>query len=77
MVHQAHISQRHLSALRKVYERLHRSEVNWVVCAGMSLALQGVQEAVHDIDVETDAAGGVFGGRLRHKAIPAGGEVPS
>ena len=77
MVHQAHISQRHLGALRKVVERLHRSEVNWVVCAGMSLALQGVPVAVHDIDVETNAAGSLFGGRLRHKAIPAGGKVPS
>jgi len=61
----APISPQHLSALRKVYQRLHGnvapsvepSELNWVVCAGMSLALQGMPVAVHDIDLETDAAG--------------------
>jgi hypothetical protein len=57
VVEQARIGPEHLRALRKVHERLHRSEVNWVVCAGMSLALQGVPVSVHDIDLETDAAG--------------------
>jgi hypothetical protein len=57
VVEQARISPQHLRALRKVYERLHASGLNWVVCAGMNLALQGVPVSVHDIDLETDAAG--------------------
>jgi hypothetical protein len=42
----ARIGPRHLSVLRKVHERLHHGEINWVVCAGMSLALQGVPALV-------------------------------
>jgi hypothetical protein len=53
----ARIGPRQLSVLRKVHERLHHSQINWVVCASMSLALQGVPVSVHDIDLETDAAG--------------------
>lgn len=51
------ISRRHLCALRKIYRLLHRSKINWVVCAGMGLALHGVPVEVHDIDLQTDAAG--------------------
>ena len=31
--------------------------MTWAVTAGMNLALQGVQVQVHDIDLQTDAAG--------------------
>jgi hypothetical protein len=57
VVEQARISPEHLNALRKVHERLHGSQVTWLVCAGMSLLLQGVPVSAHDIDLETDAAG--------------------
>jgi hypothetical protein len=57
VVEQAGISPRHLHVLRKICERLHCSKVNWVVCAGMSLALQGVPVLVHDIDLETGETG--------------------
>jgi len=52
-----YVSPQHLGALRKVYERLRGTEINWLVCAGMSLALHGMPVVVHDIDLQTDAPG--------------------
>lgn len=56
-VQKGYVAIGHLSALRKVYERLHDSGLNWAVCAGMSLVLQGVPLPVHDIDLRTTAVG--------------------
>jgi hypothetical protein len=47
----------HLDALRRLYARLSMSGVNWVVTGSLGFALQGVPVDVHDIDLQTDAAG--------------------
>jgi hypothetical protein len=41
--------------LRLIASQLHGTSINWAVTASCSLALQGVQVAVHDIDVRTTA----------------------
>jgi hypothetical protein len=48
---------RYLGALRKIHDRLRDSNVNWVITAGVNLALQGLPVEVHDIDLLTDEAG--------------------
>jgi Aminoglycoside-2''-adenylyltransferase len=47
----------HLTALRKLYDRLNDTPINWAVVGSMSLALQGVPIEPHDIDISTDKAG--------------------
>lgn len=51
------IPQTHLKVLRKLYERLKDSSVNWVVTGSLGFALQGVPVEPHDIDVQTDREG--------------------
>ena len=48
------IPQAHLKVLRKLYERLNDSNVNWVITGSLGFALQGVPVEPHDIDVQTD-----------------------
>jgi len=47
----------HLSVLRKLYAKLGRESVNWVLTGSVSFVLQGIPIEVHDIDVQTDEAG--------------------
>ena len=51
------IDPRHLAVLRTIASRLDNSDVNWVVTGSLGFALQGVPVDVHDIDIQTDAAG--------------------
>ncbi|NJE13246.1 hypothetical protein [Thermococcus sp. LS2] len=51
------IPQTHLKVLRKLYERLKDSDVNWVVTGSLGFALQGVPVEPHDIDIQTDKEG--------------------
>ncbi|WP_042701746.1 nucleotidyltransferase domain-containing protein [Thermococcus sp. PK] len=51
------IPQTHLKVLRKLYERLKDSSVNWVVTGSLGFALQGVPVEPHDIDIQTDREG--------------------
>ncbi|AEC52639.1 hypothetical protein PNA2_1724 [Pyrococcus sp. NA2] len=51
------IPQSHLKVLRKLYERLKNSDVNWVVTGSLGFALQGVSVEPHDIDIQTDKDG--------------------
>ncbi|KPU63470.1 hypothetical protein EP1X_03785 [Thermococcus sp. EP1] len=51
------IPQIHLQVLRKLYERLKDSNVNWVVTGSLGFALQGVPIEPHDIDIQTDKEG--------------------
>jgi hypothetical protein len=51
------IAPRHLSALRKIHSRLSEPGVNWVVTAGVNLALQGLPVEPEDVDIQTDEAG--------------------
>ncbi len=47
----------HLTALRKLYNQLSNTSINWAVAGSLSLALQGVPVEPHDIDISTDEAG--------------------
>ena len=51
------VPQRYLDVLQELYARLKGSDVNWALTGSVSFALQGVLVEVHDIDVQTDAAG--------------------
>ncbi len=51
------VARGHIRALQKLYEKLHDSDVNWVVTGSLAMALQGVPVDVHDIDIQTDEAG--------------------
>jgi len=51
------ISQAHHSVLRKIYARLHPTDVNWAITGSLDFALQGVPVEPHDIDIQTDEAG--------------------
>jgi len=51
------IPQIHLQVLRKLYERLKDSNVNWVVTGSLGFVLQGVPVEPHDIDIQTDKEG--------------------
>jgi hypothetical protein len=47
----------HLDALRTIQRALSGTSVNWVVTGSTGFALQGLPVQVHDIDLQTDAAG--------------------
>ena len=68
------VSARHLRVLRRVCELLEGTDVTWVLTGSLGLALRGVETEVHDIDVQTDAAGALELERLLAGARrPAGG----
>ncbi len=46
-----------LRVLHQIHARLSGRNVNWVVTGSLGWALQGVPVEVHDVDVQTDAAG--------------------
>lgn len=51
------ISPTHLGVLRKVYERLSRTHINWAITGSLGFALQGVPVEPHDIDIQADKPG--------------------
>jgi hypothetical protein len=51
------IQDQFLRALRTFHLRLETSGVNWVVTGSLGMALQGMDIAVHDMDIQTDKAG--------------------
>jgi hypothetical protein len=51
------LDEMHLAALRELQVGLSTSTVRWVLTGSAGFALQGVPVAVHDLDVQTDAAG--------------------
>jgi hypothetical protein len=47
-----------LDVLRKLYTRLNGTDINWAITGSLCFALQGVpMPEVHDIDLQSDAAG--------------------
>ena len=47
-----------LDVLRQLYARLNGADINWAVTGSLGFALQGVpMPEVHDIDLQSDAAG--------------------
>jgi hypothetical protein len=51
------LDEMHLAALRELQVGLSTSTVRWVLTGSAGFVLQGVPVAVHDLDVQTDAAG--------------------
>ena len=51
------VSARHLHALRRICDLLQPADATWVLTGSLGLALRGVETEVHDIDIQTDAAG--------------------
>lgn len=51
------IPDEHLNVLRKLYSRIHDSDINWVVTGSTSFCLQGVPVSPNDIDIQTDDKG--------------------
>lgn len=47
----------HLTVLRLLAGRLASTDIVWALTGSTSFALQGITVPVHDIDVQTDAAG--------------------
>ena len=58
------VSPKHLHVLRRICELLKTADVTWVLTGSLGLALQGVETEVHDIDLQTDAAGALEVERL-------------
>jgi hypothetical protein len=53
-----------LETVIHIHDRLADTAVLWVVTGSLGMALQGVPVAVHDIDLQTDAAGAYEIGRM-------------
>jgi len=51
------LDSRYVAVLRRLYERLTGTRVNWAVTASCNLALQGLPVEVHDIDIQSDVSG--------------------
>ncbi|PNR87535.1 hypothetical protein X925_08860 [Petrotoga sp. 9T1HF07.CasAA.8.2] len=51
------IDPRYLEVLRKIYNRLNNTNVNWVVTGSLGFALQGMPVEPNDIDIQTDKQG--------------------
>ena len=47
----------YLAALHIIYEQLKNTDINWVITGSVGFVLQGVETAVHDIDLQTDRDG--------------------
>ena len=59
----------HMRVLRRLYDKLHASDVNWVVTGSLAMALHGVPVDVHDIDIQTDKSGAYEMERLFSESI--------
>lgn len=53
-----------LKTLLQIHDRLAGTAVLWAVTGSLGMALQSVPVAVHDIDLQTDAAGAYEIGRI-------------
>ncbi len=51
------IEPRFLAVLREIHSRLKDSGIDWAITGSLGMALQGMELPVHDIDLQTDAAG--------------------
>jgi hypothetical protein len=51
------LDQNYLDSLRIIVRRLEDTAIDWVVTGSCGFALQGVDVAVHDIDLQTDKDG--------------------
>lgn len=51
------IDSQYIKVLMKIYEKLHKSAVSWVVTGSLNFALHGLPVEVHDIDIQTDRKG--------------------
>ena len=51
------ISSQHVRALKNIHNRLRNTETLWAITGSFSVALQGMELEVDDIDLQTDASG--------------------
>lgn len=54
------IEEKFLNPLRIIYSRMENQQagrLNWVITGSLGMALQGMELAVHDIDLQTDKEG--------------------
>ena len=58
------IPPQHLRALTTVHDHLRKTDICWVITGSLGFALQGMELEVHDIDLQTDAAGAYEIGRV-------------
>jgi len=63
------VGERHLRALRAVYEALSGREVRWALTGSLSFALQGAPVEPDDIDIQTDREGAYEIQRALHEHV--------
>ena len=51
------IDARYINVLSKIYRKLEKKPVNWVVTGSLGFALQGLPVRPNDIDIQTDETG--------------------
>lgn len=51
------ISKEHLKVLQRLFGRLNKSSINWVITGSTSLALRDIPVRPKDIDIQTDERG--------------------
>ena len=51
------IKQQYLNALHTIHARLEGNQIRWAITGSFGMALQGMDVAVHDIDIQTDKEG--------------------
>ena len=51
------IEQKYISVLSYICDMLHDKDITWVLYGGGSLALRGIDFALHDVDILTDEKG--------------------
>ena len=47
----------YFNALSQICAHLEADNINWAITGSLGMALQGISVAIHDIDIQTDAAG--------------------
>ena len=51
------INPHYVGVLRRIHARLQNAPICWVITGSLGLAVQGLDVAVHDIDLQTDQQG--------------------
>lgn len=51
------LPQKHIKVLQKIYDRLNRTNINWVITGSTAFIIQGIPLKPNDIDIQTDKKG--------------------
>jgi hypothetical protein len=73
------LAARYLNALRVIIRRLEGRAIDWAVTGSCGFALQGLDVAVHDIDLQTDGPGAyaierALADKIRRKVVYSAAE---